>query len=260
MTSPDFFGTMGVTQRLGKKQAGCPVLQVERSLAMGSGGVIPGDGIRRILVSINQVEEIHRTGQPRPAVTRWADDDDLVRVVAQARAGESAAWETLVERFGGLVAAMARKCRLSDADVAEVSQTTWLRLVENLDRIQQPERIGAWLATTSRRESLRIATRQVDLSGTDVVHLLADDDAEPVDAAILRDEQIRAIRLAGERLPARCQRLLGLLMGDDDLPYKEIAEQLNMPIGSIGPTRGRCLDHLRQLMAEMQLAQAPVAG
>ena len=92
------------------------------------------------------------------------------------------------------------------------------------------------------------------------MHLLADDDAEPVDAALLRDEQIWAIRLAGERLPARCQRLLGLLMGDDDLPYKEIAEQLNMPIGSIGPTRGRCLDHLRQLMAEMQLAQAPAAG
>ena len=73
----------------------------------------------------------------------------------------NAAWETLIERFGGLVAAIARRCRLSDADVAEVCQTTWLRLVENLDRIEQPERLGAWLATTSRRESLRIATRQL---------------------------------------------------------------------------------------------------
>jgi DNA-directed RNA polymerase specialized sigma24 family protein len=66
--------------------------------------------------------------------------------------------------------------------------------------------------------------------------------------------------MAAERLPVRCRRLLGLLMGDDDLPYKEIAEQLNMPIGSIGPTRGRCLEHLRQILADMQLAQAPVAG
>ena len=211
-------------------------------------------------MSVNQVEETHRRGQSRPAVKPSVDDGDLVQVVAQARAGESTAWETLLERFGGLVAAIARKCRLSDADVAEVCQTTWLRLVENIDRIQQPERLGAWLATTSRRESLRIATRQTDLSGTDVVHLLVDDEAEPVDAALLRDEQIRAIRRAGERLPERCQRLLGLLMGDDDLPYKEIAEQLNMPIGSIGPTRGRCLDHLRQLMAEMQLAQASPGG
>ena len=81
---------------------------------------------------------------------------------------------------------------------------------------------------------------------------MADDKADPLDAALLREEQERAIRMAAERLSPRCQRLLGLLMGDDDLPYKEIAEQLSMPIGSIGPTRGRCLEHLRQILAEMQ--------
>jgi RNA polymerase sigma factor (sigma-70 family) len=184
-----------------------------------------------------------------------SNDEDLVHVVARARAGESDAWQALVERFGGLVAAIARRCRLSDADVAEVCQTTWLRLVENLDRIEQPQRLGAWLTTTSRRESLRIATRAIVASGSEAVYLLADEDAEPLDAALLKDEQVRAIRMAAERLPARCQRLLGLLMGDDDLPYKEIAEQLNMPIGSIGPTRGRCLAHLRDILDEMQLAQ-----
>ena len=66
--------------------------------------------------------------------------------------------------------------------------------------------------------------------------------------------------MAVERLPLRCQRLLVLLMGDDDLPYKEIGELLNMPIGSIGPTRGRCLEHLRQMLAEMELSQTPVNG
>ena len=111
----------------------------------------------------------------RPAV----DDTELVLVVEQARAGANAAWETLIERFGGLVAAIARRCRLNDADVAEVCQTTWLRLVENLDRIEQPERIGAWLATTSRRESLRIATRQTAVSATDVVYLMADEERVP---------------------------------------------------------------------------------
>ena len=186
------------------------------------------------------------------------DDTELVLVVEQARAGANAAWETLIERFGGLVAAIARRCRLNDADVAEVCQTTWLRLVENLDRIEQPERIGAWLATTSRRESLRIATRHTAVSATDAVYLVADDEADPLDAALLRDEQARAIRLAAERLPPRCQRLLGVLMGDDDLPYKTIAEQLSMPIGSIGPTRGRCLEHLRRILAELELDQATV--
>ncbi|MGO8861384.1 MAG: RNA polymerase sigma factor [Acidimicrobiales bacterium] len=186
------------------------------------------------------------------------DDGDLTLVVAEARAGAGAAWETLIQQFGGLVAAIARRCRLSDADVAEVCQTTWLRLVENLDRIEQPERLGAWLATTSRRESLRIATRRGVLSVTDAVYLLADEDLDPLDAALLRDEQLAMIRTATQRLAPRCRRLLGLLMGDDDLPYKEIAEQLSMPIGSIGPTRGRCLEHLRQILAETELTQTSV--
>jgi RNA polymerase sigma factor (sigma-70 family) len=185
------------------------------------------------------------------------DDADLVLLVAQARDGVAAAWEALIGRFGGLVAAIARRCRLSDADVGEVCQTTWLRLVENLDRIEQPERLGAWLATTARRESLRIATRQVVVSANDLVHSLPDDKADLLDAALLRQEQVSAIRLAAERLSPRCRGLLGLLMGDDDLPYKEIAEQLSMPIGSIGPTRGRCLDHLREILAEME---APVGS
>ena len=124
----------------------------------------------------------------RPAV----DDTELVLVVEQARGGANAAWETLIERFGGLVAAIARRCRLNDADVAEVCQTTWLRLVENLDRIEQPERIGAWLATTSRRESLRIATRHTAVSATDTLYLMADDEADPPDAALLREEQARS--------------------------------------------------------------------
>lgn len=208
------------------------------------------------MVSINQMAEPRRNGSWKPTATS-TDDADLVLIVAQAHDGVAAAWEALIGRFGGLVAAIARQCRLSDADVAEVCQTTWLRLVENLDRIEQPERIGAWLATTSWRESLRIATRQVAVSANDLVYFIADDKADPLDAGLLREEQERAIRMAAERLSPRCQRLLGLLMGDDDLPYKEIAQQLSMPIGSIGPTRGRCLDHLRQILAEME---APVGG
>src|ERR1700727_1473163 len=116
-----------------------------------------------VLVTIEMVET--------RSETRWdsseaglAEEDELTQIVLQARAGSSEAWQSLIQRFGGLVAAIARRCRLNDADVAEVSQTTWLRLVENLDRIEQPERLGAWLATTSRRERLRIATRRALVS------------------------------------------------------------------------------------------------
>jgi RNA polymerase sigma factor (sigma-70 family) len=217
---------------------------------MGSGGdLVP-----------NQVVEMH-SRTPKTFEARSSNDnDDLIRVVAEARAGSGEAWETLVERFGGMVAAIARRCRLREADVAEVCQTTWLRLVENLDRIEQPERIGGWLATTSRRESLRIATRAAMVSVSDEMNLLADEHVEPPDTALLREEQARAVRMAAGRLPARCQRLLGLLMRGDDLPYKEIAEQLSMPIGSLGPTRGRCLEHLRHILEEMQLSQAGATG
>ena len=213
--------------------------------------------MERVVLAINQTANPRSGSSLKGTSTPSADDADLVLIVAQAREGVAAAWEALIGRFGGLVAAIARRCRLSDADVAEVCQTTWLRLVENLDRIEQPERLGAWLATTSRRESLRIATRQVVVSANDLVYSMADDKADPLDAALLRGEQARAIRMAAEQLSPRCRRLLGLLMGDDDLPYKEIAEQLSMPIGSIGPTRGRCLDHLREILAEME---APVGG
>jgi RNA polymerase sigma factor (sigma-70 family) len=209
------------------------------------------------VLAINQTTD-SRGGTPVTRTSTGSEDDaDLVLIVAQARDGVAAAWEDLLGRFGGLVTAIARRCRLSDADVAEVSQTTWLRLVENLDRIEQPERLGAWLATTSRRESLRIATRQVVVSTNDLEYTMADDKADPLDAALLRGEQVRTIRMAAEQLSPRCRHLLGLLMGDDDLPYKAIAEQLSMPIGSIGPTRGRCLDHLREILAEME---APVGG
>ena len=185
-------------------------------------------------------------------------NEDLGDVVARARGGESAAWEILVQRFSGLVASIARRCRLNDADVAEVCQTTWLRLVENLDRIEQPERLGAWLATTSRRVSCElppVGQRSPRRMRSDP---MPDEEIDPLDARLLRDEQVAAIRMAAERLSPRCRRLLGLLMGDYDLPYKAIAEQLSMPIGSIGPTRGRCLEHLRQLMAEMELCAVPL--
>ena len=249
MTSPKYSGTMSVRlERVGGGQLHKSRIRIRR-----------GTELERLMVMIDQVVETDSEVGRGSNQRRFADSGDLAQVVIEARAGSSEAWHTLIQRFGGLVAAIARRCRLNDADVAEVSQTTWLRLVENIDRIQQPERLGAWLATTSRRESLRIATRRAVVSDTDAMYLMADDELDPLDHELLKEEQVRAIRLAAEKLPPRCQRLLGLLMGDLDLPYTEIAEQLSMPIGSIGPTRGRCLEHLRQLLEEVELSHSAVA-
>ena len=174
---------------------------------------------------------------------------DLVR---RAGTGDRLAWEDLVDAFAGLIWAIARNHRLSDGDAADVSQTTWLRLLENIDRLVDPSRVGAWLATTARRECLRVlglANRHVLVD--DEARLDAPDAAAPdVDAGLLLAEREEAVRVAFEQLPERCQRLLRLLMLDPPPSYEELSAALGVPIGSIGPTRGRCLKKLRDLVEE----------
>jgi RNA polymerase sigma factor (sigma-70 family) len=106
---------------------------------------------------------------------------DLVRC---AGAGDFDAWNELVNRFAGMVWTVARRHRLNAADAADVSQTTWLRLVEQLNRIEHPERVGGWLATTARRESLRVlrlADRQVPTAQETFLDLTVPDSASPED-------------------------------------------------------------------------------
>jgi RNA polymerase sigma factor (sigma-70 family) len=173
----------------------------------------------------------------------------LAEVVRAASAGDRGAWEALVERFGGLVWSVARAHGLSGADAADVSQTAWLRLVEHLERIRDPERVGRWLASTARHEALRIlqrAGRQIPVAEEGEL-----EPAEPVvetpEARLLAAERSGILWRAFAALPPRCQRLLRVLMTDPPPSYQETAEALGMPIGSIGPTRARCLDRLRRL-------------
>src|SRR5262245_56873863 len=168
--------------------------------------------------------------------------DQLVRAAA---AGDQAAWNELVERFQGLVWATARSFRLSRADAADVAQTTWLRLVENLDRIREPEHLGGWLATTARREALRhirLHCRELSSDETDVFESPVDD---PLEVALLTEERDTALWRAFAQLSERCQMLLRLLVSEDEPSYETIGAALDMPIGAIGPTRMRCLDKLR---------------
>ncbi|MEX1007268.1 MAG: sigma-70 family RNA polymerase sigma factor [Acidimicrobiia bacterium] len=173
----------------------------------------------------------------------------VAELVTAAANGDVDAWNELVERFAGMVWAVARSHRLSAADAADVSQTTWLRLVEHLGRIEQPDRVGAWLATTARNESLRVlrmAKRTIPSSDEAVFSVGSVDDVS-ADTRLLTDERDGQVWAVFNRLPVRCQLILRLLIGEEALSYRDLAQALEMPIGSIGPTRARCLEHLRRL-------------
>jgi RNA polymerase sigma factor (sigma-70 family) len=166
-------------------------------------------------------------------------------LLAAALRGEQAAWDGLVERYGRLVWAVARGYELSAADAADLSQTVWLRLVEHLDAIKEPERLGSWLATTARREGIRLLRRR-SLEIPDEHQQEQSDQGKdgPEETAMAADEHAQ-LRAALERLPERCRKLLRVIAASDEANYSEVAAALDMPVGSIGPTRSRCLERLR---------------
>ena len=175
---------------------------------------------------------------------------DVARLVRRAAEGDRWAWERLVDQYARLIWAMTRDFRLVESDAADVAQATWLRLIEHIDRLEQPARVGSWLAVTARNECLRsLAARKKVVLADDEVTLEGTDRHEPeVDERLLADERAEVVRAALARLPRRSQRLLQLLMADPPVSYAEISDQLGLPVGSIGPTRGRCLAQLRGLL------------
>ena len=182
---------------------------------------------------------------------RNASVPDVVQLVRRAGQGDGWAWECLVNQYGRLIWAMTRDFKLVESDAADVVQATWLRLFENIDRIEYPARVGSWLATTARHECLRTvaARKRIVLVDDDDVTLNGAVAHEPeVDERLLADERAEAVREAISRLPEQWQRLLGLLMNDPPASYAQISDQLGLPLGSIGPTRGRCLARLRVLL------------
>lgn len=167
-------------------------------------------------------------------------------LLAAAHNGSQEAWNTLVDRYGRLVWSVVRGFRFDAATAADVSQTVWLRLVEHSDRIRDPDRLGSWLATTARNESIRVFKRQSRSVPTEFSVDLADEGAPGIDERFLDDEQLREVLAAFEDISPRCRELLQMLCLDPPLEYEEISEILGMAIGSIGPTRARCLDRIRK--------------
>lgn len=179
--------------------------------------------------------------------------DNTALLVQAAASGDETAWESLVDRFADLVWSVARAHGLDQADAADVSQTTWLHLAEHIGRIREPDKVGAWLITTARRESLRTlrgVRRQVLVE--DSPDWRYEDPTVEVDER-LTDLILRSrLRAAYDSLPEPCRQLLRILMADPPPSYADVSEALTIPIGSIGPTRARCLGRLRDLIARQE--------
>lgn len=178
---------------------------------------------------------------------------ETANLVAGAVGGDRNSWDQLVAAFGPLVWTVANSHRLSPAEIADVSQTTWLRLVEHIDRLDDPSRLPAWLTTTAKREALRMLGRQRKTVLVDDIALFERPD--PVSAAesfrrVESCDEVALVRDVLTVLPERQRRLMSRLMAEDSPSYEAISDELDMPIGSIGPTRMRCLRKLRDALAE----------
>lgn len=184
-----------------------------------------------------------------------ASTTELVRAAAE---GDERAWKLVVERYSGLVWSVVRTYRLADSDAADVVATTWLQLVQNLQRIREPGAVSAWLATTARRESLRVLRlidRERPTEGLGQLKSTDRPEDEPEAQAVAAERDLTLLRCMDE-LPERCQALLRALLSDPPMSYKEISSALGIPIGSIGPTRARCLQCLRRKMKQSQHSRA----
>lgn len=195
-----------------------------------------------------------RWPQPTPIEPTWGvsfplmTETPVAELLVAAGAGSQDAWNALVDRYGRLVWSVVRGFRFDSATAADVSQTVWLRLVEHCDRIRDPERLASWLATTARNESIRASRRLARAIPTEFSVEVADETAPQLDERLLDDEQLGEVLGAFGEMSSKCREILELLCTDPPLDYEAISEILGMPIGSIGPTRARCIDRLRRLL------------
>ncbi len=186
-------------------------------------------------------------------------DQPVTDLVTQARNGDKQAWDALVERYAPLIWSICRQHRLDGADAEDVGQSVWLLLVDHLGNLRDPAALPGWLATTTRRECGRVLrAARGPLTGGHVPdwETLPGEQATTADQELLTAERHAALRQALLELPPGCQPLIALLTADPPVPYAQISARLGIPVGSIGPTRRRCLDKLRRHPAIAALINA----
>ena len=187
-----------------------------------------------------------------PTKRSAAEDEENCALVRAAAAGDSKAWNGLVSRYVALLWSIAFRHGLNENDAADVVQNTWLRLFEHIDDVREPARVGSWLATTAQREALRIVAQHKRMVPSDDEATFdgADRLQAPVDEQLLARELADQAVAALEALPPTWRALVVALTQDPPLTYEEIVADLGVPIGSIGPTRGRSVRKLRELVSE----------
>jgi RNA polymerase sigma factor (sigma-70 family) len=187
-----------------------------------------------------------------------ADGGSLERLVAHAAAGDQSSWDALVSRFTPRLERLARAQGLSRHEAQDAVQETWVRLLGSITHVREPRALAGWLATTARRESQRVHARARRETPTDETlgAEMADTTARDAEAAVGTVERSAAVTRALDGLPPRHRALLRALFAESEPSYTEIAAQLDIPVGSIGPIRGRALARLRRNAGLRQLAEA----
>jgi RNA polymerase sigma factor (sigma-70 family) len=177
------------------------------------------------------------------------DDPVVIALVRRAAAGDQAAWNEIVDRYAQLVWSICVRFGLSTEDIDDVSQSVWLLLIESIGNLREPAALPGWLAKTTRNECLRVLRvthRHAHAGLPSEDQMPMDPDAVVIDDEILRAERDAALRTAFAELPPRCRELLSMLMRDPPCRYEDISAKLGIPMGTIGPVRGRCLDRIRR--------------
>jgi len=198
---------------------------------------------------------------PRRPLRPDADRDPrpgtgLDHLLAAVRAGDGVAFADLMCRFRPVVLRSALRVTSNLDDAEDAAQQTWLRLWQHADQVQQPDALPGWLATTARREALRIATQRTTPGPLDLTALerLRDPSDEP-DVLAERRETVEQVARALARMPAPAAQLLLQLVGHGR-PYAEVSRELGRPQGSLGPLRAR---YLRQLSIALGIPVTPPA-
>jgi len=168
---------------------------------------------------------------------KWSDEHDL---------------NALITNYQPIINSVCRRYRLKPEDAADVSQTVWMKVIDNLDRIREPRAMPAWIKTTAQRAALAVLRASDRLALRDFSQdnsagwspLTPSRHGSEIDARILDAERRAAVRDGLAELTERHRALLSLLVADPPIPYQQISDQLGLPVGSIGPTRARCLRKL----------------